>query len=171
MQSSLCFWLLTWTSVRPKLSTHLHLWELPSLFPVLLWYLHQYQYLDLLNLTPWIWNLPPNNLLLCSHCLHHPEHQLHHRQEQGLLHLLLHLMAVILFFGSRYASLSHAFLWFLLDLLSSLQYSVITPMLNPLIYSFKNKEVKKGAVKRTLGKYLHYCTGWTKSFTQHTWKD
>lgn len=49
-----------------------------------------------------------------------------------------------------------------LDLLSSLQYSVITPMLNPLIYSFKNKEVK-GAVKRTLGKYLHYCTGWTKS--------
>ncbi|XP_005910620.2 olfactory receptor 8S1 [Bos mutus] len=69
-----------------------------------------------------------------------------------------HLIAVILFFGSgmlRYLMPSSGSF---LDLLSSLQYSVITPMLNPLIYSFKNKEVK-GAVKRTLGKYLHYCTG------------
>ncbi|XP_052496910.1 olfactory receptor 8S1-like [Budorcas taxicolor] len=69
-----------------------------------------------------------------------------------------HLIAVILFFGSgmlRYLMPSSGSS---LDLLSSLQYSVITPMLNPLIYSFKNKEVK-GAVKRTLGKYLHYCTG------------
>ncbi|XP_065791144.1 olfactory receptor 8S1-like [Muntiacus reevesi] len=69
-----------------------------------------------------------------------------------------HLIAVILFFGLgmlRYLMPSSGSL---LDLLSSLQYSVITPMLNPLIYSFKNKEVK-GAVKRTLGKYQHYCTG------------
>ena len=69
-----------------------------------------------------------------------------------------HLIAVILFFGSgmlRYLMPSSGSS---LDLLTSLQYSVITPMLNPLIYSFKNKEVK-GAVKRTLGKYLHYCTG------------
>ena len=69
-----------------------------------------------------------------------------------------HLITVILFFGSgmlRYLMPSSGSS---LDLLTSLQYSVITPMLNPLIYSFKNKEVK-GAVKRTLGKYLHYCTG------------
>ncbi|KAJ1061860.1 hypothetical protein K5549_002895 [Capra hircus] len=69
-----------------------------------------------------------------------------------------HLIAVILFFGSgmlRYLMPSSGSS---LDLLSSLQYSVIPPMLNPLIYSFKSKEVK-GAVKRTLGKYLHYCTG------------
>ncbi|NP_001377992.1 olfactory receptor 8S1-like [Equus przewalskii] len=66
-----------------------------------------------------------------------------------------HLIAVILFFGSgmlRYLTPpSGSFL----DLLSSLQYSVITPMLNPLIYSLKNKEVKI-AVKRRLGKYLQY---------------
>ena len=64
-----------------------------------------------------------------------------------------HLIAVILFFGS-------GFLYYLmppsgssLDLLLSVQYSAVTPMLNPLIYSLKNKEVK-AAVKRTLGKYL-----------------
>jgi olfactory receptor len=40
-----------------------------------------------------------------------------------------------------------------LNLLLSLQYSTVTPMLNPLIYSLKNKEVK-AAVNRTLRKYL-----------------
>ncbi|XP_077024084.1 olfactory receptor 8S1-like [Tamandua tetradactyla] len=64
-----------------------------------------------------------------------------------------HLIAVILFFGS-------GFLCYLLppsgssmDLLLSLQYSVVTPILNPLIHSLKNKEAK-AAVKRTLEKYL-----------------
>ncbi|XP_037703374.1 olfactory receptor 8S1-like [Choloepus didactylus] len=64
-----------------------------------------------------------------------------------------HLIAVILFFGS-------GFLCYLLppsgsslDLLLFLQYSMVTPILNPLIYSLKNKEVK-AAVKRTLEKYL-----------------
>ncbi|XP_036786733.2 olfactory receptor 8S1-like [Manis pentadactyla] len=60
-----------------------------------------------------------------------------------------HLIAVILFFGLgliRYllppSSSS-------LDLISSLQYSVVTPTLNPLIYILKNKEVKT-AVRRSL---------------------
>ena len=69
-----------------------------------------------------------------------------------------HLISVILFFGSGMLRYLMPPSGSSLDLLSSLQYSVITPMLNPLIYSFKSKEVK-GAVKRTLGKYLHYCTG------------
>nr|XP_020757049.1 olfactory receptor 8S1-like [Odocoileus virginianus texanus] len=69
-----------------------------------------------------------------------------------------HLIAVILFFGLGMLRYLMPSTGSFLDLLYSLQYSVITPMLNPLIYSFKNKEVK-GAVKRTLGKYLHYCTG------------
>ncbi|KAM5287993.1 olfactory receptor 8S1-like [Ctenodactylus gundi] len=60
-----------------------------------------------------------------------------------------HLTTVILYFGSaslRYllpASGSP------LELVLSLQYSVMTPMLNPLIYSLKNKEVK-AAVRKTL---------------------
>ncbi|XP_036868085.2 olfactory receptor 8S1-like [Manis javanica] len=66
-----------------------------------------------------------------------------------------HLIAVILFFGSgliRYLMPSSGSS---LDLLSSLQYSTVTPMLNPLIYSLKNMEVK-AAVRRTLGKFLQH---------------
>nr|XP_036868085.1 olfactory receptor 8S1-like [Manis javanica] len=66
-----------------------------------------------------------------------------------------HLIAVILFFGSgliRYLMPSSGSS---LDLLSSLQYSTVTPMLNPLIYSLKNTEVK-AAVRRTLGKFLQH---------------
>ncbi|XP_037703383.1 olfactory receptor 8S1-like [Choloepus didactylus] len=64
-----------------------------------------------------------------------------------------HLITVSLFYGS-------AFLRYLtptsgspLELIFSLQYNVITPMLNPLIYSLKNKEVK-AALKRTVRKCL-----------------
>nr|XP_004470492.1 olfactory receptor 8S1-like [Dasypus novemcinctus] len=64
-----------------------------------------------------------------------------------------HLTVVILYFGSgglRYLMPTSGSL---LDLIFSLQYSVITPMLNPLIYSLQNKEVKK-ALKGVFGKYL-----------------
>ncbi|XP_035975595.2 olfactory receptor 8S1-like [Halichoerus grypus] len=66
-----------------------------------------------------------------------------------------HLIAVTLFFGSgliRYLMPTSGSSW---DMLSSLQYSVVTPLLNPLIYSLKNQEVK-AAVRRTLAKILHY---------------
>ncbi|XP_058165066.1 olfactory receptor 8S1-like [Dasypus novemcinctus] len=66
-----------------------------------------------------------------------------------------HLTVVLLFYGS-------AFLRYLLpvsgsplELIFSVQYSVVTPLLNPLIYSLNNNEVK-AAVKRTLRKYLQY---------------
>ncbi|XP_004711552.1 olfactory receptor 8S1-like [Echinops telfairi] len=66
-----------------------------------------------------------------------------------------HLTAVSFFYGS-------AFLRYLmptsgspLELIFSIQYGVVTPLVNPLIYSLKNKEVK-GAVKRTLGKCLQW---------------
>ncbi|XP_037703384.1 olfactory receptor 8S1-like [Choloepus didactylus] len=69
-----------------------------------------------------------------------------------------HLITVSLFYGS-------AFLRYLtptsgspLELIFSLQYNVITPMLNPLIYSLKNKEVK-AALKRTVGKFLNALSG------------
>ncbi|XP_006877782.1 PREDICTED: olfactory receptor 8S1-like [Chrysochloris asiatica] len=69
-----------------------------------------------------------------------------------------HLTAVSLFYGS-------AFLRYLiptsgspLELIFSVQYSVITPMLNPLIYSLKNNDVKV-ALKRTFGKHLKHIRG------------
>ncbi|XP_023395861.1 olfactory receptor 8S1-like [Loxodonta africana] len=66
-----------------------------------------------------------------------------------------HLTAVSFFYGS-------AFLCYLmpksgspLELIFSLQYCVVTPLVNPLVYSLKNKDVK-AAVKRTLGKCLQW---------------
>ncbi|XP_037701583.1 olfactory receptor 8S1-like [Choloepus didactylus] len=65
-----------------------------------------------------------------------------------------HLTTVLLLYGS-------AFLRYLmptsgspLELVFSVQYSVVTPLVNPIIYSLKNNEVQ-AAVKRTLRKYLH----------------
>uniref|UniRef100_A0A8C3YU56 Olfactory receptor n=1 Tax=Catagonus wagneri TaxID=51154 RepID=A0A8C3YU56_9CETA len=66
-----------------------------------------------------------------------------------------HLIAVILFFGSGLVRYLMPASGSSLDLLSSLQYSAVTPMLNPLIYSLKNMEVK-AAAKRTWEKYLQY---------------
>nr|XP_048300501.1 olfactory receptor 8S1-like [Myodes glareolus] len=66
-----------------------------------------------------------------------------------------HLMAVSFFYGSgllRYLMPNPGSIQ---ELIFSLQYSVITPMLNPLIYSLKNKEVK-AAMRRMLRKYLWY---------------
>ncbi|XP_012371772.1 olfactory receptor 8S1-like [Octodon degus] len=64
-----------------------------------------------------------------------------------------HVTAVSLFYGS-------AFLRYLipssgspLELLFSIQYGVVTPLVNPLIYSLKTKEVKT-AMRRTLGRCL-----------------
>ncbi|XP_032999542.1 olfactory receptor 5M11-like [Lacerta agilis] len=66
-----------------------------------------------------------------------------------------HLMAVTLFYGTvfimyirRPSSLSPE-----RGKIVSLFYAVVIPMLNPLIYSLRNKEVK-GAMKRLVGKYF-----------------
>ncbi|XP_049738971.1 olfactory receptor 8S1-like [Elephas maximus indicus] len=64
-----------------------------------------------------------------------------------------HLIAVILSFGSGLVRYLMPTSGSSLDLLASLQYSVVTPMLNPLIYSLKNKDVK-AALKRMLEKYV-----------------
>ncbi|CAD7681488.1 unnamed protein product [Nyctereutes procyonoides] len=64
-----------------------------------------------------------------------------------------HFITVTLFFGSGVIRYLMPTTDSSLDLLLSLQYSAVTPLLNPFIYSLKNKEVKV-AVRRTLGKYL-----------------
>nr|XP_004668575.1 olfactory receptor 8S1-like [Jaculus jaculus] len=63
-----------------------------------------------------------------------------------------HLIVVILYFGSASLRYLMPTSGSPLELIFSLQYSVITPMMNPLIYSLKNKEVK-AAVKKMFGKY------------------
>ncbi|XP_049737478.1 olfactory receptor 8S1-like [Elephas maximus indicus] len=64
-----------------------------------------------------------------------------------------HLTAVIFFYVSALLRYFMPTSGSSLELIFSVQYSVITPMLNPLIYSLKNREVK-AAVRRTLAKCL-----------------
>ncbi|KAM6154780.1 olfactory receptor 8S1-like [Erethizon dorsatum] len=65
-----------------------------------------------------------------------------------------HLTTVILFYVSGFIRYLMPTSGSPLEIIFSLQYSMITPMLNPLIYSLKNKEVK-GAVGRMLRKYFY----------------
>ncbi|KAM6170034.1 olfactory receptor 13D1-like [Rhynchocyon petersi] len=68
-----------------------------------------------------------------------------------------HLTVVILFYGSA------LFMYMkpkskdtkMYDEIVGLSYGVVTPMLNPIIYSLRNKEVKE-AVKKVLHKQLHF---------------
>ena len=60
-----------------------------------------------------------------------------------------HLTAVILFYGSAILRYLMPTSGSPLELILSIQYSVITPLVNPLIYSLKNKEVK-AALRRTI---------------------
>ncbi|XP_003405460.1 olfactory receptor 8S1-like [Loxodonta africana] len=64
-----------------------------------------------------------------------------------------HLTAVSLFYGSAFLRYLMPTSGSSLELILSIQYSVITPLLNPLIYSLKNKEVK-AALKRLMLRYL-----------------
>uniref|UniRef100_A0A8C0KKP3 Olfactory receptor n=1 Tax=Canis lupus dingo TaxID=286419 RepID=A0A8C0KKP3_CANLU len=63
-----------------------------------------------------------------------------------------HLTAVSFFYGSAFLRHLIPTSGSPLELIFSIQYGVITPLVNPLIYSLKNKEVK-AALRRTLGKY------------------
>ncbi|XP_006877785.1 PREDICTED: olfactory receptor 8S1-like [Chrysochloris asiatica] len=64
-----------------------------------------------------------------------------------------HLTTVSLFYGSgflRYLMTTSGYPW---ELIFSMQYSVVTPLVNPLVYSLKNKEVK-AALRNMLQKSL-----------------
>ncbi|XP_038200024.1 olfactory receptor 8S1-like [Arvicola amphibius] len=62
-----------------------------------------------------------------------------------------HLTIVILYFGSAGLRYTMPTSGSPMEIIFSLQYGVITPMLNPLIYSLKNKEVTT-AIRKMLGK-------------------
>ncbi|XP_066485544.1 olfactory receptor 10A4-like [Tiliqua scincoides] len=66
-----------------------------------------------------------------------------------------HLVVVTLFYGTATSTYFRPKSGYSPDTkkILSLSYTVITPMLNPIIYSLRNKEVK-GALKRTLGRSI-----------------
>ncbi|XP_056373586.1 olfactory receptor 5V1-like [Hyla sarda] len=67
-----------------------------------------------------------------------------------------HLLVVLIFFGSISFMYMRPTSMYVLeqDQLVSLLYAVVTPALNPLIYSLRNKEVKS-AMKRTINKIFN----------------
>ncbi|XP_036786735.2 olfactory receptor 8S1-like [Manis pentadactyla] len=66
-----------------------------------------------------------------------------------------HLTAVLLFYGSAFLRYFTPTSGSPLELVFSVLYGVVTPLVNPLIYSLKNNEVK-AAVRRTFRKYHQY---------------
>ncbi|XP_007936165.1 olfactory receptor 8S1-like [Orycteropus afer afer] len=68
-----------------------------------------------------------------------------------------HLTTVILFYGSGFLSYLLPNSGSPVEMIFPLQYSVVTPMLNPLIYSLQNKEVK-AAMRRMFRKYVNSLT-------------
>ncbi|KAM9673231.1 olfactory receptor 8S1-like [Trichechus inunguis] len=62
-----------------------------------------------------------------------------------------HLIAVSFFYGSAFLCYLMPTLSSSLEFVFSTQYSVVTPLVNPLVYSLKNKEIK-AALKRMLQK-------------------
>ncbi|XP_073070340.1 olfactory receptor 8S1-like [Manis javanica] len=66
-----------------------------------------------------------------------------------------HLTAVLLFYGSGFLRYLMPTSGSPLELIVSVQYSVVTPLMNPVIYSLRNNEVN-AAVRRTFRKYLQY---------------
>ncbi|XP_064140385.1 olfactory receptor 8S1-like [Loxodonta africana] len=68
-----------------------------------------------------------------------------------------HLTTVIFFYGSGFLSYLLPTSGSPLEMIFPLQYSVVTPMLNPLIYSLQNKEVK-AAMRRMFRKYINSFT-------------
>lgn len=66
-----------------------------------------------------------------------------------------HLTAVLLFYGSAFLRYFISTSGSPVEMITSVQYSVVTPLVNPLIYSVRSKEVK-AAVRRTLKKYFQY---------------
>ncbi|XP_052496678.1 olfactory receptor 8S1-like [Budorcas taxicolor] len=66
-----------------------------------------------------------------------------------------HLTAESFFYVSAFLRYLMPTLGSPLELIFSIQYGIVTPLANPLIYSLKNKEVKT-ALRRTLGKCLQW---------------
>ncbi|XP_075784955.1 olfactory receptor 5AR1-like [Pelodiscus sinensis] len=63
-----------------------------------------------------------------------------------------HLTAVVLFYGTQlFVCLHPTFSYMDTDKIASVVYTVMIPMLNPLIYSFRNAEVK-GAMRKAMNK-------------------
>ncbi|XP_060100500.1 olfactory receptor 1F1-like [Heteronotia binoei] len=79
-----------------------------------------------------------------------------------------HLLVVVIYYGNALVNYNRSSAGYSLetDTLVSIMYCMVSPMLNPLIYSLRNKEVK-GALKNIVGGQkkplcFHHTTSWGK---------
>lgn len=88
--------------------------------------------------------LLPHLYLLHLHPGSDPEDLLHRGAEEGLLHLCLHLTVVIVHYGCASFMYLRPKASYSLerDQLIAVTYTVVTPLLNPIIYSLRNRAVQ-----------------------------
>jgi olfactory receptor len=70
--------------------------------------------------------------------------------------LSTHITVVTLFFGPAIFIYAFPFKSYSVDKFLSVFYSVITPFLNPIIYTLRNQEMK-AAIKRLSSQHIGYC--------------
>ncbi|XP_069890851.1 olfactory receptor 2AG1-like [Dipodomys merriami] len=105
-----------------------------------------------------IFLIPPLSAILVSYALilftvlHMPSKE---GRKKALLTCSSHLTVVVLYYGSGIVMylLPSSFHSPKQDNIVSFFYTIVTPALNPLLYSLRNKEVT-GALRRVLGKYI-----------------
>lgn len=85
------------------------------------------------------------------HCVKDIEDVFLPGEDQGCSTCASHLAEVLLYYGSSIFTYARPLSSYSLDKdrLISLLYSIITPMLNPIIYTLRNKDVK-GAMEKAI---------------------
>ena len=87
--------------------------------------------------------------LLFIHPSHYPQDEFSREQEEGFHHFSLHMTVVILIYGAASTPICSPSHTPEKDMAVSAFHIILTPVLNPLIYSLRNKDVT-GALKNLL---------------------
>ena len=95
--------------------------------------------------------------LLFIHPSHYPQDEFSREQEEGFHHFSLHMTVVILVYGAAIYTYMLPISYHTpeKDMAVSAFHIILTPVLNPLIYSLRNKDVT-GALKKILNVGLSF---------------